>query len=171
MVSGVDESSMFAATVGDVALGLAQLKADAVFERGEVGEAVLIACDSLFELDGRPLGKPGSAADATDRIRAMRGHAGYLHTGHCMIDGASGRRESAVRATRVTFADMTDAEIDAYVATGEPLEVAGSFTLDGRASVFVESIEGDPSNVIGLSLPLFRELLGRLGISVVDLWR
>jgi len=136
----------------------------------DVDDALVIGCDSLFEIDGQGWGKPGTPDEARARIRAMQGRSGLLHTGHCLIDASSGKRAAAVRSTVVRFAPMTDAEVDAYVATGEPLAVAGSFTLDGRASVFVESIEGDPSNVIGLSLPLLRTLLAELDVGVRELW-
>ena len=170
MVSDVDEDAYEAAGPAELAEVLAVAKAAAVAGRREAADAVVIGCDSLFELDGQAWGKPGSAEEATTRIRAMRGRSGLLHTGHCVFDGLSGRSARAVRTTTVHFADMTDDEVERYVATGEPLGVAGSFTLDGRASVFVARIEGDPSNVIGLSLPLFRHLLAELDIAVVHLW-
>ena len=107
---------------------------------------------------------------ATERIRAQRGRTGVLHTGHCVIDRARERCASAVRSTAVTFGPMADEEVDAYVATGEPLSVAGAFTLDGRSAVFVDRIEGDPSNVIGLSLPELRTLLGGDRRQVTELW-
>ncbi len=138
--------------------------------RPEAADAIVIGCDSLFELDGRAWGKPGSAAEAVARIRSMQGRSGVLHTGHCVVDQRTGRRASGVRSTTVHFAPMRGDEIERYVATGEPLAVAGAFTLDGRASVFVEGVDGDPSNVIGLSLPLLRTLLAELDIAVVDLW-
>jgi septum formation protein len=101
----------------------------------------------------------------------MRCRQGTLLTGHCVIDGATGRRAAGVGSTLVHFGDPSDAEIEAYVATGEPLHVAGAFTLDGRGAPFIERIEGDPSNVVGLSLPVVRRLLAELGVGIVDLWR
>lgn len=174
VVSGVDEDAVAAATdvpVDDLVVRLASAKADAVVGRRGVAGALVVGCDSLFELDGRSWGKPGSATEAAARIRAMRGRSGRLWTGHCLVDTGTDRRAAAAAVTTVHFGDMTDAEVDAYVATGEPFDVAGSFTLDGRASVFVEGVEGDPSNVIGLSLPLLRRLLSAVGVDVVTLWR
>jgi septum formation protein len=145
---------------------LARRKARAVSP--QVPDAVVIGCDSLLELDGLALGKPLSAEDATARWHRMRGRTAVLHTGHCVISG--GREAAAVASTSVRFGRPTDEEVAAYVATGEPLAVAGAFTLDGRSAPFVEGIDGDPSNVIGLSLPLLRTLLARLDVSLVDLW-
>jgi septum formation protein len=123
------------------------------------------------------LGKPQDAADAKRRWQAMRGRSGTLHTGHWIIDtrettaGGTGGQTGATASTVVHFADLTDAEIDAYVATGEPLAVAGAFTVDGLGGPFVRAIEGDYHTVVGLSLPLLRDLLGELGLYVTDLWR
>jgi septum formation protein len=175
VVSGVDEvavagDSSRVEEVPELVERLARAKAEAVAERSEAEGAIVIGCDSLFELDGEVRGKPLSAENATARIRDQRGRTGVLHTGHCLIDQTTGQNVSSVRSTEVTFAPMTDEEVDAYVATGEPLEVAGAFTLDGRASVFVDSIDGDPSNVIGLSLPELRLLLDHIGVPVISLW-
>ncbi len=171
MVSGVDERAVAEAPPAQLVVTLAEAKAAAVADRLAGGPpALVVGCDSLFELDGQVFGKPCSAAEAARRIRAMRERSGVLRTGHCLIDTAARRRATGVAVTRVTFGAMTDAEVDAYVATGEPLGVAGSFTLDGRSAVFVEGIEGDHSNVIGLSLPLLRRLLAELGVAVTDLW-
>jgi septum formation protein len=175
VVSGVDEE----AVAGEAGLDestpalverLARAKAEAVAARPEAAGAIVIGCDSLFELDGEVQGKPGGAVRATERVRAQRGRTGVLHTGHCVIDRGRERCASAVRSTVVTFGPMTDEEVDAYVATGEPLSVAGAFTLDGRSAVFVDHIEGDPSNVIGLSLPELRNLLGAIDVRVTELW-
>jgi septum formation protein len=172
VVSGVDEEALAGGPEPVPALveRLARAKAEAVATRPEVADAVVVGCDSLFELDGQVLGKPGRAEVATARIRAHRGRTGVLHTGHCVIDRSRGRCAAAVRSTVVTFGPMSDDEIDAYVATGEPLEVAGAFTLDGRSAVFVERIDGDPSNVIGLSLPELRSLLASIDVPVTSLW-
>jgi septum formation protein len=168
MVSGVDESTFAAGTPAELAGLLAQAKAAAVASGLERG--LVIGCDSLLDLDGRALGKPASAAEAADRWREMSGRTGTLVTGHCVIDAATGRQAAAVAATRVRFGTPSEQEIAAYVASGEPLAVAGAFTLDGRGGWFVEGIEGDHGTVLGISLPLLRRLLAELGISVTDLW-
>ncbi|MFW3461744.1 Maf family nucleotide pyrophosphatase [Streptomyces microflavus] len=155
---------------GELALVLARAKAAAVAERPEAAGALVIGCDSVLELDGEALGKPTDAEEATARWKAMRGRSGILQTGHSVIDTASGRHASATASTVVRFGEPSDAEVAAYVASGEPLHVAGAFTLDGRSAPFVDSIEGDHGNVIGLSLPLLRRLLGELDISVTELW-
>ncbi len=135
-------------------------------------DLVVLGCDSLLELDGEPLGKPADPADAIERWRRMRGRSGVLHTGHWLVDirdGATGST-GATASTLVHFADLSDAEIEAYVATGEPLAVAGAFTIDGLGGPFVIGLEGDHHTVVGLSLPLLRDLLARLGVSVPELW-
>jgi len=168
MVSGVDESAFAAGTPAELAGLLAQAKAAAVASGLERG--LVIGCDSLLDLDGRALGKPASAAEAAGRWREMSGRTGTLVTGHCLINAATGRRAAAVAATRVTFGTPSEQEIAAYVASGEPLAVAGAFTLDGRGGWFVDGIEGDHGTVLGISLPLLRRLLAELGVSVTDLW-
>ncbi|MEV0965817.1 MULTISPECIES: nucleoside triphosphate pyrophosphatase [unclassified Streptomyces] len=170
VVSGVDEDALTAPDPGTLALVLAEAKADAVAARPESAGALVIGCDSVLELDGEALGKPADEEEATARWKSMRGRAGVLRTGHCVVDTATGRRASATESTTVRFGDPTDAEIAAYVASGEPLHVAGAFTLDGRSAPFVDSIEGSHGNVIGLSLPLLRRLLADLGIGITDLW-
>ncbi len=135
----------------------------------EEGDAVVIGCDSLLELDGEALGKPYEPERARARWRQMRGRSGTLHTGHHLIRGVD--HVHAVSSTVVHFAELTDAEIDAYVATGEPLSVAGAFTLDGFGGAFVTGVEGDPHGVVGLSLPLVRVLLADLGLAWTDFWR
>ncbi len=131
----------------------------------------MLGCDSVLELDGEALGKPGTAEVATSRWRAMRGRSGVLQTGHALSDTASGKTVSATASTTVHFADVSDDEIAAYVATGEPLHVAGAFTVDGLGGAFVTGIEGDHHNVVGVSLPLVRSLVAELGHSWTDLWR
>ncbi|MFI0979806.1 Maf family protein [Streptomyces sp. NPDC021093] len=170
IVSGVDEDALSAPTPGELALVLATAKADVVAALPEAAGALVVGCDSVLELDGQALGKPDDAEDATARWKAMRGRSGVLQTGHCVIDTASGRRAAATASTTVHFAEPSDAEIAAYVASGEPLYVAGAFTLDGRSAPFVRGIEGDPGNVIGLSLPLLRDLLAELDVAITDLW-
>ena len=169
IVSGVDESQVDGLPPAELALQLAELKAAAVAER-LAGNTLVLGCDSVLELDGVALGKPTDAADATARWQAMRGRSGVLHTGHALHDLGSGRIAAATASTTVHFADVSDDEIAAYVATGEPLHVAGAFTIDGLGGAFVSGIEGDHHNVVGLSLPLLRELLAELGRSWVDLW-
>jgi len=169
LVSGVDEDSVSESDPGRLSLRLAELKAEAVARRVISGPLIL-GCDSVLGFDGEIYGKPASAAEAVARWQRMRGGTGALHTGHCLIDTATGRSTSAVADTLVRFAKITDTEIAAYVATGEPLAVAGGFTIDGLGGPFVEGVEGDPGTVIGLSLPLLRTLLARFGIPVTALW-
>jgi septum formation protein len=170
IVSGVDEDGFEAADLPALVTALAEAKAAAVVARPEAAGAVVVACDSMLDVDGEAHGKPAGEAEARARLRLLRGRSAVLRTGHCVIDTASGRRASAAAATEVVFARFSDTELDAYLATGEPLSVAGAFTLDGRSAPFVERIIGDHGNVIGLSLPLFRQLLAELGLTVMDLW-
>ncbi|MFJ2576458.1 nucleoside triphosphate pyrophosphatase [Kitasatospora aureofaciens] len=169
VVSGVDEDAISAATPAELALVLAEAKAKAVAAE-LTGDELVIGCDSVLELDGLALGKPADAADALARWQSMRGRSGVLRTGHCVIDTVTGKQASATASTTVRFGTPDDAEIAAYIATGEPLHVAGAFTLDGRSAPFIEGIDGDPGNVIGLSLPLLRTLLADLGVRITDLW-
>jgi septum formation protein len=169
IVSGVDESQVDGLPPAALALRLAELKCSAVAEEISDGPLVL-GCDSVLELDGAALGKPADADAAVRRWRSMRGRSGVLHTGHSLRDTASRREASATASTVVHFADVTDAEIAAYVATGEPLHVAGAFTIDGLGGAFITGIEGDHHNVVGLSLPLLRDLLAELGHAWTDLW-
>ncbi len=176
MVSGVDETAVNATAPDTLCAMLARLKARAVVERihhrSPEREGVLVlGCDSVLAFDGHILGKPDSAEDAVKRWHAMRGRSGVLHTGHCLVDLVSGESAERVGSTTVHFADISDEEIDAYVATGEPLWVAGGFTIDGLGGPFVEGLEGDHSNVVGLSLPLLRQLLADLGHSITEFWR
>ncbi|MEV7088795.1 nucleoside triphosphate pyrophosphatase [Streptomyces sp. NPDC093085] len=170
IVSGVDEEALSAPTPGELALVLAEAKATTVAALPEAAGALVVGCDSVLELDGEALGKPADAEEATARWKAMRGRAGVLRTGHCVIDTATGKRAGRTASTTVHFGTPDDAEIAAYVASGEPLHVAGAFTLDGRSAPFVDRIEGDAGNVIGLSLPLLRELLREHGIGITTLW-
>jgi septum formation protein len=170
IVSGVDETGFEAPNLPALVRLLAEAKAEAVAPRPEVAGAVVVACDSLLDVDGEAHGKPAGTAEAEARLRRLRGRSAMLVTGHCVIDTATGRRAGGAAATEVVFARFTDAELEAYLATGEPLHVAGAFTLDGRSGPFVERIIGDHGNVIGLSLPLFRTLLAEIGLTVMDLW-
>lgn len=168
IVSGVYEDAVTAATAAELVLRLAELKADAVAARLDGAGALVLGCDSLLELEGRPLGKPGSAVAAAERWRQMRGRTGTLHTGHCLLDTATGRRANRSVATEVRFAAVTDDEIEAYCGTGEPSAVAGAFTVDGLGGWFVEGVTGDHHNVVGVSLPALRGLLRELGHSLRD---
>jgi septum formation protein len=169
VVSGVDESQVSGLAPADLAQRLAELKCAAVAAELGAGRLV-VGCDSVLELDGEALGKPADADEAVRRWHAMRGRVGILHTGHCLRDTTSGRQATGTGSTVVHFADVTDAEVTAYVATGEPLQVAGAFTIDGLGGAFVTRIEGDHHNVVGLSLPLLRELVAELGHSWTELW-
>jgi septum formation protein len=171
IVSGVDESTVPTEDPHAMVLELAKLKATAVTADLTQPDALVLGADSTLVLDGIALGKPGSPEAATARWKDMRGRSGTLLTGHCVIDATSGRSASGLGSTTVHFGAASDEEITAYVASGEPLQVAGAFTLDGRAAPFIDRIEGDPSNVIGLSLPVLRRLLSELGVGIVTLWR
>jgi len=175
IVSHVDEDAILAAAgpvpPADAVLALARAKAEEVARSHETG-ALVLGCDSMLEFGDEILGKPEDAETATRRWRAMRGSSGVLHTGHWVIDaraGGPGPTTGAVSSTTVRFANLTDEEIDAYVATGEPLQVAGAFTVDGLGGPYVESIEGDYHGVVGVSLPLLRSLLGMLGVAFHEL--
>jgi septum formation protein len=170
IVSGVDEEAFVAADLPGLVTALAEAKAAAVAGRAEAAGAVVVGCDSILDVDGVAHGKPAGEAEARARLRLLRGRSAILRTGHCVVDTATGRRASAAAATEVVFGRFTDGELEAYVATGEPLHVAGAFTLDGRSAPFVERIVGDHGNVIGLSLPLFRSLLADVGLTVMELW-
>jgi len=171
VVSGVDESVLDGLPPTELALGLAELKCAAVAARDDLpADALVLGCDSVLDLDGRALGKPADADEAVRRWHAMRGRSGVLRTGHWLVDTATGRTASATASTTVHFAEVSDAEVAAYVATGEPLHVAGAFTVDGLGGAFVTGIEGDHHNVVGVSLPLLRQLVSRIGHAWPDLW-
>ena len=170
-VSGVDEDLVTAPTPADLVRELAHAKAVAVAGR-QRGELLVLGCDSLLELDGKALGKPSSAAEAVRRWQQLRGRSAVLHTGHTLIEVAGSaltRMQDRVASTEVRFAEPSDAEIEAYVNTGEPLRVAGAFTIDGFGGWFVEAVAGDHHNVVGLSLPLLRRMLLDFGYAVSDL--
>jgi septum formation protein len=173
IVSGVDESVVDEADPAVHVARLAELKAQAVVGRlaGEPAQADwVLGCDSMLAFDGRTLGKPGDAATAVRLWQAMRGRSGVLHTGHCLVDVAGRRQLQRSVATVVHFAELSDEEIEAYVGTGEPLQVAGGFTIDGRGGAFVSGIEGDHHNVVGLSIPVLRLMVAELGARWTDLW-
>ncbi|MEU7001728.1 nucleoside triphosphate pyrophosphatase [Nonomuraea sp. NPDC046570] len=169
IVSGVDEDAVTAHSPAALSLTLAKAKAAKV--AADLSEGLVIGCDSLLELDGRPYGKPASAQEAIERWRMMRGRTGRLVTGHCVIDVAAGREAAQVASTVVRFGMPSEEEIAAYVASGEPLHMAGGFSIEGRGGWFVESIDGDHGNVLGISLPLLRDLFDELGYAVTALWR
>ena len=170
MVSGVneDDPSYKALTPREMVIALAIVKAHTVRALIDF-PALIIGCDSTFEFQGQSLGKPETSENALERARKLSGNSGMLHTGHCIIDTEKGIEISDVASTEVFFADMSEKEIQDYVATGEPLNVAGGFTLDGLSAPFITRIEGESSNVIGLSLPLLRKAINSLGYSWFDL--
>ena len=181
VVSGIDEDAVIAsldpnASPADITTALAIAKAERVAETLEgtvTDDAVVIACDSMLYSDGLLQGKPTSTDAAKRQWLSVGGRSGRLYTGHCVLrmrNGLALQRESETRVTTVHFATPSAADLDAYAASGEPLHVAGGFTIDGLGGWFVDRIDGDPSNVIGLSLPLTRELLARMGLSIATLW-
>lgn len=184
-VSDVDEPAVLRAlaaahpaepTPAEQVRALARAKAEDVaaavtrVERETDPDLVVVGCDSMLEIDGRVVGKPGDPETAVERWRSMRGATGILHTGHTLVRLPDGATAEGVSSTVVHFASPSDAEIEAYIATGEPLWCAGAFTIDGLGGAFVEGVEGDPHGVVGLSLPLLRRLVIELGGSWTDLW-
>ena len=172
VVSQVDESSVQAARVGELVALLAAAKAKAVAE--EETDALVVGADSLLEFRGEALGKPADTHDARDRWQRMSGRSGVLHTGQALFDVQDGQvlsRDVAVVSTVVHFASPTPQELEAYLATGEPLAVAGAFTLDGLGAPFVRRVDGDPAAVVGLSLATLRTQLAKRGLAITDLWR
>lgn len=168
VVSGIDESGYRADSTEEMTGVLATAKASTV--AAGLSSGIVVGCDSMLDLEGRAYGKPADAADATAQWREMSGKSGTLYTGHCVIDASTGKRAEAVAATTVRFGSPTDDEISAYVATREPLSMAGAFTIEGLGGWFVDSIDGDHNNVIGISLPLLRRLFADLDISIPALW-
>jgi septum formation protein len=182
MVSGVDEDGVDGLDAAAVTAVLARRKAVAVVDRlaahavspvdavGTLDRPLVLGCDSVLAVDGEVRGKPASVTEATAWWRGYRGTTGTLVTGHVVVDATTGDEVAAIAQTLVRFGKPSDAEIEAYLATGEPLRVAGAFTLDGYGAPFVDGIDGDHGTVLGLSLPLLRTLLAELGVSVTDLW-
>ena len=168
IVSGVDEDAYEAATTRELVGLLAGAKARAV--AAGLDDGLVIGCDSMLDLDGDAYGRPADAAEAIAQWRQMSGKTGTLFTGHCVIDAANGGSAWGVAATTVRFGTPTEDEIAAYVATGEPLKMAGAFTIEGLGGWFVDSIDGDHNNVIGISLPLLRRLLVNFGLTIPALW-
>jgi len=166
MVSHVDEETEFfnAMTPADMVIALAVTKAHTVREQIDF-PAIIVGCDSTFDVDGISFGKPGTPEIAKERALAISGRSGLLHTGHCIIDTVQGREIADRVTTKVTFSEMSNLEIDDYIASGEPLQVAGGFTLDGFGSPFIPVIEGDYTNVVGLSMPFLRSAMSQLGYS------
>jgi len=170
LISGVDEeaSEFDLLSPAELVIALAILKAHTVKESAPEN-SLIIGCDSTFEFNGKSLGKPGNRENAIARCKELCGKSGYLHTGHCLIDLKQGIELSERSTAKVQFAQMTEAEIIDYVDSGEPLNVAGGFTLDGLSAPFITNIEGDPSGIIGLSLPLLRKMIISLGYSWPEL--
>jgi septum formation protein len=168
VVSGVSEEIDDIETAQAV-VTLADRKGSAVSAR--FPESLILACDSLLDLRGVALGKPSTPAEATDMWRRLSGSQGTLHTGHCLIDTRADRRVLRLASTSIRFGSPSEAELTAYVASGEPMTLAGAFSIDGLAAPFVEGIDGDASNVLGLSLPLLRKMLSEVGVAIMDLWR
>ena len=166
IVSNVDEEIDFfnAMSPADMVIALAVTKAHTVREQIDY-PALIIGCDSTFDVDGVSFGKPGTPDIARERAKKISGRSGLLHTGHCIIDTAQGREIADRVTTKVTFSELTDHEIEDYIASGEPLQVAGGFTLDGFGSPFIPVIEGDYTNVVGLSMPFLRSAMSQLGYS------
>jgi septum formation protein len=169
VVSGVDETAEPGLDTAALVTVLAERKAAAVAARRP--GALVLGCDSMLDLGGVAYGKPASARDAAGLWRRLSGRQGTLYTGHCLIDAGRGRRVRDVAGTVVRFGTPSHAEVAAYVASGEPMTLAGGFSIDGRAAPFVAGIDGDPGNVIGLCLPLLRRMLADLGVAITDLWR
>ena len=187
IVSDVDEEAAVSAAVErlggsldapSMALLLARTKAESVAALEAADGAVVLGCDSVFEFDGASYGKPHTAEVAIERWKAMRGRTGVLHTGHWLVDnrnteeddGGTGATLGTVASASVTFDEVPDEEIEAYVATGEPLPCAGAFTIDGRGAAFITGIDGDPHTVVGLSVNTLRQLLASAELSITDLW-
>ncbi len=170
IVSGIDEESpeFNSLSPSDLVIKLASLKANAVKSQAPIN-SLIIGCDSTFDFNGKSLGKPLNRENAIERSKLLSGKFGYLHTGHCIIDVKNGKEINKLSSAKVQFAEMTNEEIVDYVDSGEPLNVAGGFTLDGLSAPFITSIEGDPSGIIGLSLPLLRNMVMSLGYSWLDI--
>ncbi|TLM74207.1 nucleoside triphosphate pyrophosphatase [Pseudarthrobacter sp. NamB4] len=185
LVSDVDEDAVQArygvTDPHDTALLLARAKAEAVAALPEAEGALVLGCDSVFEFDGEAHGKPYTAAVARERMLRMSGNSGVLHTGHWLVDcrdtdpddggePGTGATLGTVASAEVTFLEMEPAEIDAYIATGEPLQCAGSFTIDGLGGAFIRKVDGDPHTVVGLSVSTLRDLLASANVRITDLW-
>jgi septum formation protein len=169
VVSGADERNDGGLNTASLVGQLAEHKAAAVAARRP--DALVLGCDSLLDVAGETFGKPADAAHALRMWQRMAGREAKLYTGHCLIDGPAGRRARGVASALIRFGSPTVAELAAYLATGEPLALAGAFSIEARTAPFVDSIDGHPSTVLGLSMPMLRQLLGTLGYAMTDLWR
>lgn len=174
-VSWVDEEeierSMPEASPADLCFALAQAKARAVAaDYADDPEALVLGCDSVLDVDGRAFSKASSEQELRDRWTQMLGRSSVLRTGHWLVRPNSGEEVGAVASTVIHMGEPTEPELDAYLATGEPMRVAGGFTIDALGGAFVDGIDGDPSNVVGLSLPTLRRLLQEVGVRWTDLW-
>lgn len=174
-VSQVDEESLAQSLAPiapiDLCLALAKAKArDVAQQFSAADDVIVLGCDSVLDVDGVAHGKPGSADAARERWKQMAGRSGFLRTGHWLIQPSTGLELGDVASSEVFHATPSAIEIEAYIATGEPLQVAGGFTLDALGGPFIERIIGDPSNVVGLSLPLLRLLLQQFSVTWTDLW-
>ena len=186
LVSDVDEDAVQArygvTDPHDTALLLARAKAEAVAALPEAEGTLVLGCDSVFEFDGEAHGKPYTAGIARERMLRMSGNSGVLHTGHWLVDcrdttpddgttaPGSGATLGAVASAEVHFMEMEPSEIDAYIATGEPLHCAGSFTIDGLGGAFIRKVDGDPHAVVGLSVSTLRSLLAQANVRITELW-
>jgi septum formation protein len=169
VVSGVDEAVADGSTARRAVTELARRKATAVVAQFPTG--LILGCDSLLDADGAVLGKPGSPAEAVANWRRLSGRNAILYTGHCLVDAGSGAAVAETIGTTVRFGRPTEAEVQAYASTGEPLAMAGSFSTEGFGGPFIEGIYGDPTNILGLSLPTLRRLLAKVGVQLTSLWR
>jgi septum formation protein len=167
-VSHFDESTIQAEDTRHLVQTLAQCKAQTIAPQFD--DSLILGCDSVLEVGGEVYGKPASVEEAIARWQKMRGSMGILYTGHALIDRRQEKNLTLCGITQVHFADLSDGEIIAYVNTGEPLQCAGCFALEGKGGVFIKKLEGCHSNVIGLSLPLLREMLEALGYRITDFW-
>lgn len=170
MISGVDEETEFFTSLSpkDMVIALAITKAHTVLAKIDF-PAIIIGCDSTFEFEGENFGKPATPAIAIARAKRVQGKSGFLHTGHCIIDTLAEREISDRVTTKITFSSMSEAEILDYVATKEPLHVAGGFTLDGFSAPFIPVIEGDYTSVVGISMPFLRNAMKELGYTWPDI--
>jgi septum formation protein len=172
-VAAVAASSGLIKGTDDMVRILAEAKARAVLKNPAAVNSIVLGCDSSLEFEGESLGKPHLPEVAIERWKKLRGNSGFLYSGHCLIDNRDPeniREVCRVTKTKVHFAQLTDSEIEAYVATGEPLKVAGAFTVDGLGGAFISRIEGDYHTVVGLSLPILREMTLELGLEYTDFW-
>ena len=171
LIRGRRDAGLPAPSAAEQVQALAQAKALDVMTSTDPQEAeVVVGCDSMLEIAGQVVGKPADAAQARERWRMMSGGTGTLHTGHFLVRTADGTTAEGVSSATIRFGSPSPAEVEAYIASGEPLWCAGAFTIDGLGGAFIEGIDGDPHGVVGISLPLLRRLLTALGVVWTDLW-